>query len=389
MSRDSFRGHGRQPDSAATLSAAYATEGAAIDLGRAVHEGALLADVAVQRAARDDEPPRAGRRRDRHGQDEDAPAARGAALRAPACPCSSPTSRATSPGLAARRRAGRRRREADDRPRAAVRAHGVPGRVPRARRARARACRCARPCRDFGPQLLAKVLEANETQESLARARLPLRRHQGPAAARPAATCARCSRSSTPTRASPSSRGSAGCRRPTVGVLLRSLVGLETGGGTEFFGEPQFDVADLLRIAPDGRGVDLLRRARRGAGEARAVVDRADVARRRAVRGAARGGRPAAAQARRVPRRGAPAVRRRDRGVPRGARAHRAAHPLQGRRRLLRHPAADRPLRGGARPARPAHPARPARVHARRREEAARDGRDLSASPSSTTSRRC
>ncbi len=38
-------------------------------------------------------------------------------------------------------------------------------------------------------------------------------------------------------------------------MLLRSLVSLETGGGTEFFGEPQLDVADLLRTAPDGRGV--------------------------------------------------------------------------------------------------------------------------------------
>ena len=38
-------------------------------------------------------------------------------------------------------------------------------------------------------------------------------------------------------------------------MLLRSLLGLETGGGSEFFGEPQFDVADLLRLAPDGRGV--------------------------------------------------------------------------------------------------------------------------------------
>ncbi len=41
----------------------------------------------------------------------------------------------------------------------------------------------------------------------------------------------------------------------TVGVLLRSLVALEDGGGNELFGEPQFDVADLLRVAPDGRGV--------------------------------------------------------------------------------------------------------------------------------------
>ena len=33
------------------------------------------------------------------------------------------------------------------------------------------------------------------------------------------------------------------------------MVALETGGGNEFFGEPQFDIADLLRTAPDGRGV--------------------------------------------------------------------------------------------------------------------------------------
>ena len=41
----------------------------------------------------------------------------------------------------------------------------------------------------------------------------------------------------------------------TIGVLLRSLVELEDGGGTEFFGEPQFEIADLLRTAPDGRGI--------------------------------------------------------------------------------------------------------------------------------------
>jgi uncharacterized protein len=38
-------------------------------------------------------------------------------------------------------------------------------------------------------------------------------------------------------------------------VLLRALLGLETGGGTEFFGEPQLEVADLMRTAPDGRGI--------------------------------------------------------------------------------------------------------------------------------------
>ena len=38
-------------------------------------------------------------------------------------------------------------------------------------------------------------------------------------------------------------------------MLLRALVGLEEGGGNEFFGEPQFAIADLLRVAEDGRGV--------------------------------------------------------------------------------------------------------------------------------------
>ena len=38
-------------------------------------------------------------------------------------------------------------------------------------------------------------------------------------------------------------------------MLLRALVGLEDGGGNEFFGDPQLDIADLIRTAPDGRGV--------------------------------------------------------------------------------------------------------------------------------------
>ena len=39
-----------------------------------------------------------------------------------------------------------------------------------------------------------------------------------------------------------------GVSTATIGVLLRSLVQLEDGGGTEFFGEPQFEIADLLRL---------------------------------------------------------------------------------------------------------------------------------------------
>ena len=49
--------------------------------------------------------------------------------------------------------------------------------------------------------------------------------------------------------------GLGGLARSTAGVVLRELVGLEQGGGDVFFGEPEFDTADLLRTTPEGRGV--------------------------------------------------------------------------------------------------------------------------------------
>ncbi len=41
----------------------------------------------------------------------------------------------------------------------------------------------------------------------------------------------------------------------TVGVLLREMVELESQGAGQFFGEPEFDVEDLLHVTSDGRGV--------------------------------------------------------------------------------------------------------------------------------------
>jgi DNA helicase HerA-like ATPase len=46
-----------------------------------------------------------------------------------------------------------------------------------------------------------------------------------------------------------------GFSKATVGVLLRSIVELEAAGADAFFGEPEFDVHDLMRTTPDGRGV--------------------------------------------------------------------------------------------------------------------------------------
>lgn len=41
----------------------------------------------------------------------------------------------------------------------------------------------------------------------------------------------------------------------SVGVLLRKMVELEAQGADQFFGEPEFDVKDLLQTTSDGRGV--------------------------------------------------------------------------------------------------------------------------------------
>src|SRR4029078_2971227 len=46
-----------------------------------------------------------------------------------------------------------------------------------------------------------------------------------------------------------------GMSAASVGVLLRSFVVLEQDGSDIFFGEPEFDVMDLLRTTADGQGI--------------------------------------------------------------------------------------------------------------------------------------
>jgi DNA helicase HerA-like ATPase len=107
---------------------------------------------------------------------------------------------------------------------------------------------------DFGPQLLAKVLEANETQEQSLdlvfryadERKLPLLDLSDLRALLTFLSSAEGKEELS---------GIGGLSSQTVGVLLRALVSLEDGGGNDLFGEPQFDVADLLRSAPDGRGI--------------------------------------------------------------------------------------------------------------------------------------
>jgi len=106
----------------------------------------------------------------------------------------------------------------------------------------------------FGPTLLAKVLGLNATQESSLglvfhyadRNGLPLLDVKDLRAVISHLTSAEG-------KADLSELG--GLSTATAGVILRNLVAFSDQGADVFFGEPELDTADLLRVAPDGRGV--------------------------------------------------------------------------------------------------------------------------------------
>ena len=107
---------------------------------------------------------------------------------------------------------------------------------------------------DFGPQLLGKILRANETQEQS----LQLVFHYADTKGLPLLDLSdlRALLTFLDSDAGKAElEGIGGLSGATVGVLLRGLVGLETGGGNELFGEPQLDVADLMRISDTGFGI--------------------------------------------------------------------------------------------------------------------------------------
>jgi len=106
----------------------------------------------------------------------------------------------------------------------------------------------------FGPLLMGKVLDLNETQTSIL-----------------ALIFKYCDDNSLPLldlkdlvatlkflssdEGKPILADYGGMSAASVGVLLRSIVVLEQEGADIFFGEPEFDVDDLLRTTADGQGI--------------------------------------------------------------------------------------------------------------------------------------
>lgn len=106
----------------------------------------------------------------------------------------------------------------------------------------------------FGPLLLGKILSLNDTQTSVLTMvfkyaddnQLPLLDLQDLRA---------LLQFLSSDEGKPELAQYGGMSSASVGVLLRKMVELESQGAGKFFGEPEFDVHDMLSVTSDGRGV--------------------------------------------------------------------------------------------------------------------------------------
>jgi DNA helicase HerA-like ATPase len=106
----------------------------------------------------------------------------------------------------------------------------------------------------FGPVLLGKVLDLNDTQTSILSLvfkycddnSLPLL---------DLADLATTLKFLSSDDGKPVLQEYGGMSSASVGVLLRSIVVFQQEGTDVFFGEPEFDIHDLLRTSPDGQGI--------------------------------------------------------------------------------------------------------------------------------------
>jgi len=106
----------------------------------------------------------------------------------------------------------------------------------------------------FGPLLLSKVLGLNETQESS----LGLVFHYADAnglALVDLSDLRAVLTWLTSDDGKDELKELGGLSSATAGVILRKLITFADDGADVFFGEPEFDARDILRAAPDGRGV--------------------------------------------------------------------------------------------------------------------------------------
>ncbi|GGC80310.1 ATPase [Tersicoccus solisilvae] len=106
----------------------------------------------------------------------------------------------------------------------------------------------------FGPILLSRIMDLNETQESSLQLIFHWADQQGLELYDLKDLRAVITHLTSP-EGKESLAALGGLSKATAGVILRELVGLEADGMEKFFGEPEFDSQDVLRTAEDGRGM--------------------------------------------------------------------------------------------------------------------------------------
>lgn len=106
----------------------------------------------------------------------------------------------------------------------------------------------------FGPVLLARIMDLNETQESC----LQLMFHWADERELPLDDLKDLKALVTHLTSDEGKedlKGLGGVSKATANVILREVTGLQADGMDHFFGVPEFETAELMRTAPDGRGV--------------------------------------------------------------------------------------------------------------------------------------
>ncbi|WP_019178801.1 helicase HerA-like domain-containing protein [Microbacterium yannicii] len=106
----------------------------------------------------------------------------------------------------------------------------------------------------FGPLLLSKVLGLNDTQESSLGLVFHYADAQGLALVDLSDLRAVLTHL-TSDEGKAELKDLGGLSAATAGVILRELITFADQGADVFFGEPEFEVSDFLRTAPDGRGI--------------------------------------------------------------------------------------------------------------------------------------
>lgn len=106
----------------------------------------------------------------------------------------------------------------------------------------------------FGPLLLSKVLGLNDTQESSLGLVFHYAENAG-LALLDLEDLRAVLQYLTSDEGKGELEGLGGLSKATVGVILRELVAFAEAGADAFFGEPEIDTAEFLRVASDGRGI--------------------------------------------------------------------------------------------------------------------------------------